>query len=448
MLSSLTEPEQIRYRQDVLRDCLQQRGPVREIYDLAVRAISEQKSFRLGIFGERPESLLRRSIDVLGMFVGVLRELRGLGELHGDRFASPGFVRFFDMVRAELDDDYLATVAGHLKALRFRNGVLLSARLGAANQGVGYVLRTPRPENGGGLLRRAPVKRPTFSLTIPDRDESGFTALAELRDRALGPVADALTQSADHVLDFFRGLRAELGFYLGCMNLDDQLGRAAGPRCFPEPRSGAPLRMSARGLYDPCLSLRLREGVTDNDLAADAKPLIMITGANQGGKSTFLRSLGLAQLMMQCGMFVTAASFSATVAERVFTHYKREEDATMAGGKLDEELDRLSDVVDCISAGSLLLCNESFASTNEREGSEIAFEVLRAMVGAGVRVVFVTHLFDVASRIHDQGSDGVLFLRAERRSDGQRTFRITEGEPLPTSYGRDLYERMVAAGSR
>ncbi len=65
--------------------------------------------------------------------------------------------------------------------------------------------------------------------------------------------------------------------------------------------------------------------------------LLIITGANQGGKSTFLCAVGLAQVMMQCGMFVAAESFSANVCDGIYTHYKREEDASMRSGKLDEE---------------------------------------------------------------------------------------------------------------
>jgi DNA mismatch repair ATPase MutS len=55
----------------------------------------------------------------------------------------------------------------------------------------------------------------------------------------------------------------------------------------------------------------------------------MITGANQGGKSTFLRAMGQAQLMAQAGMFAPAQALSVSVCSGVFTHFKREEDATM-----------------------------------------------------------------------------------------------------------------------
>jgi DNA mismatch repair ATPase MutS len=171
----------------------------------------------------------------------------------------------------------------------------------------------------------------------------------------------------------------------------------------------------------------------------------MITGANQGGKSTFLRSIGLAQLMMQCGMFVPAESFRANVCDGIFTHYKREEDVSMISGKLDEELGRMSSIVDNLTPGSMVLFNESFASTNEREGSEIARQIVRALLESGIKVFYVTHLFDLAQRFYFAKMDTALFLRAERLADGQRTFRIVEGEPLPTSYGEDLYRRIFGA---
>jgi hypothetical protein len=56
--------------------------------------------------------------------------------------------------------------------------------------------------------------------------------------------------------------------------------------------------------------------------------------------------------------------------------------------------------------------------------------------------VFVTHLFDLAESFYRQQHDISLFLRAERRLDGQQRFKLVEGEPLPTSFGEDVYERL------
>jgi ABC-type nitrate/sulfonate/bicarbonate transport system ATPase subunit len=102
--------------------------------------------------------------------------------------------------------------------------------------------------------------------------------------------------------------------------------------------------------------------------------------------------------------------------------------------------------VPAIGDGALLLCNESFAATNEREGSDIAGEVIRAMVDRGATVVFVTHLYELARRLYERRGSEVLFLRAGREADGGRSFRLAEGEPLATGHGADLYRRTFPDG--
>jgi DNA mismatch repair ATPase MutS len=143
--------------------------------------------------------------------------------------------------------------------------------------------------------------------------------------------------------------------------------------------------------------------------------------------------------MMQCGMFAPAGFFRANICDGLFTHYKREEDVTMKSGKLDEELSRMSDIVDQARANALLLFNESFAATNEREGSEIARQITCALVEKRIKVVFVTHQYEFAHQLYDRGMENAIFLRAERQPDGARTFKVSEGAPLETSYGKDLY---------
>jgi DNA mismatch repair ATPase MutS len=190
------------------------------------------------------------------------------------------------------------------------------------------------------------------------------------------------------------------------------------------------------------LALTTKQKVVGNDVNADGRELVIITGANQGGKSTFLRSIGLAQLMMQAGMFVPAESFSANVCTGLFTHYKREEDTSMKSGKLDEELSRMSIIVDNIIPNSLILFNESFAATNEREGSEIARQITCALLDRHIKIFFVTHQYELAHGFHEKKLDNAIFLRAERKADGGRTFRVVEGKPLQTSYGKDLYRKV------
>lgn len=255
-------------------------------------------------------------------------------------------------------------------------------------------------------------------------------------------MANALAQSADHIHSFFNMLRTELAFYVGCLNLAGQLAQIGQPITFPLPVAPDETRHSFKGMYDVCLALTMKQQVVGNDVNADRKNLVIITGANQGGKSSFLRSIGLSQFMMQCGMFAPAESFCSNICEGIFTHYKREEDVSMKSGKLDEELRRMSEIVDSITSNSIVLFNESFAATNEREGSEIARQIICALSEKGIKVFFVTHLYEFARGFYEEKTEKALFLRAERQLDGKRTFKMIEGKPLQTSYGEDLYSRI------
>jgi hypothetical protein len=452
VLTSLTEPDAIIYRQHILADCQERASIVREMYAIAVEAIEGEKKV-WGWSSERyPQGALDRSVRVLDLLVGLLRKLRRLGDQHGGEFRSKGFTTLFTMLSTELNDEYLGIVATHLRRLKLRDGLLMSAELDRGNQGTHYVLRRPLREKSwmerliDWVKEALLLDRSGYTYRIPDRDESGFKALDELRNQGVGIVASALAQSTEHVLSFFNMLRLELGFYVGCLNLRDRLKAKGEPTCFPEPLPFCKPVLRARDMYDLCLSLSVKERVVGNEVSAAEKSLVMITGANRGGKSTFLRSIGVAQLLMQCGMFVPAESFCANVRDRIFTHFKRAEDASMNSGKLDEELSRMSALIDNLTPNSMVLFNESFASTNEREGSEISRQIVRALLEKGIKVFYVTHLFDLAHGFYVENANTALFLRAERLTDAKRTFRLIEGEPLPTSYGEDLYHRIFDGG--
>jgi DNA mismatch repair ATPase MutS len=453
VLASLRDRDTILYRQQILADCIEHPDIARRIYAIAVEAIEREKRIWGWFSTKYPESTLHHSTEVLQIFAELLPQLRTSADTHAPEFRSEGFKRLFTMLSTELNDEYLRTIGDHLQRLKFREGILMSAQLGEGNKGINYVLRKPRYVAHGWFDRlrsrmgQRSGEKNGFTYEIDERDEAGYRALSELRNRGIAQIAAALAQSIDHILSFFRMLRLELGFYIGCLNLRDVLLEKQEPFCFPVPIAEGQTVLNAQGLYDISLRLTSPNHIVRNAVTANGKALIVITGANRGGKSTFLRSVGLAQIMMQCGMFVPAESFSASLSQSVFTHFRREEDVTLKSGKLDEELSRMSGIVENLTPHSMVLLNESFASTNEREGSEIARQIVRALLEMGIKVLYVTHMFDLAHGFYRERKEEALFLRAERLPDGERTFRLLPGEPLPTSFGEDLYRRIFCEGS-
>lgn len=436
LLLGLADARAIVYRQQALADVVRNPETVKAVYGLALEAIVGRRRI-WGWHSDYVDSVLRSSVETLSLFFDVLKRLRQVADSDGGRFESEAFTSLFATIGTQLDDAYLTEVGEHLRELSFPEGERMRAALGAGLKGEGYTL-TRFPIGQRGWIQRLLRRKEKYSFEVAPQDEAGHRALSDLRNRSTRESAKALRESTDHILCFFTALRTELAFYIGCLNLMEALQSKGEPTCIPSvSQSGTSL--TARGLYDPSLAMKLKgQRVVGSDIAADGKPLIIVTGANQGGKSTFLRALGIAYVMTQAGLFVPAEEFSVGVATGIFTHYKREEDASMTSGKFDEELSRMSQIVSQIQPGCVLLCNESFSSTNEREGSQIGSEVIHALVASGIRICLVTHLFELAQTFR---SDSVepLYLRAQRGEDGLRTFRIVEGEPLPTSHGQDLY---------
>jgi MutS domain V len=438
----------IEYRQAALKDCLSNPKIVRQLYGLAVESAQRQKKI-WATFREYPSGLLDTSVQRMVAFVDVLKRLRAAADRHSSQFKSEAFSNLFAMLARELDDDYFSVVDRHLNRLKFRT-IVVSARLGKGVKGVGYILRRPLRDPGNWFIRawRAMFEeRPeSYSLYLAPRDEAGAQAMGELRDRGLGLAAEALAKSAEHISSFFRMLQTELAFYIGCLNLHERLLQLGAPFTFPSASGPHAPRFSCKELYEVCLALTANRRPVGNDIDADGKSLIIVTGANQGGKTTFLRSFGLAQLMAQSGMFAPAASLELNVVDGVFTHFKHEEDATMKSGKFDEELSRMNDIANSVTPRSLILFNESFAATNEREGSEIARQIVSALLEKPIKVVVISHQYDFAHGFFEKRLDSALFLRADRREDGRRTFKLLEGEPLGTSFGEDVYREIFSNG--
>lgn len=435
-----TDAGTIIYRQRVLQDCIDRPEATAELYALCTEALKTERSVYIGFVRENPRAILSRARTVLTQLVPYLQKLAGFAQREYPSVRSAGLKTLYSGLIEDLDEQFFTECQDHLHRLAFRDGVIIGRRLGPGNEGVDDLLHPPEKVP---LAERIGLpSRSALTYQIPARDEAGANELAAIQGRGLNQIANATAQAADFLRGFFETLQREIGFYLGCVRLHRRLTALGQPTCMPTLLDDDDDLVAGSELYDPHLPLAGERSVIRNDVPSGARTGIVITGANSGGKSTLLRAIGCAQLMAQAGMFVPARSWSIRVATTVLTHFAREEDSDMVGGRFFDELKRLSEIIGHMQPGGWILMNETFAGTNEAEAADLGTDLIGALRERGVPVILVTHNYDLAGRLVEQ-DPSLLSLRAERLESGQRTFRLLPNEPLPTSFGRDIYDRLA-----
>ncbi|MEM4778179.1 MAG: hypothetical protein QW062_01890 [Thermoplasmatales archaeon] len=437
----LSNLDDIKYRQDVIRDGIKNKDTIRKLYTKLNDTIDKARKQLFWLGSSSPEYSLYESISILKFYVSFLSYLREIAEANYKEFNSEGFQTLFINIINKFNENYLNEIVENLNRLEFPNGVKVSGKLGRDCELTELKLVKPESRRPWALnISRLSERKLTYVL--PERDESGFQELAGIKNKSLLPVTIALKSATDNLLNFVNSLLLELSFIIGCINLYEDLTMRGGAIIFPELRPTEEYALGFEGLYDISLFIKIKDKVVSNSLEPGHQKLIMITGANRGGKSTFLRSIGQSLIMMKAGMFVAAKKFVASIFTSIHTHFKREEEREMTMGKLDEELERMNLILDEVTKGSVILFNESFASTNAIEASQIAGGIISGLVEKGARVIYVTHIYELASQFLDRFSGDVRFLVAERLDTGERTFRIVEGIPTSTSYADDLFRKI------
>ena len=107
----------------------------------------------------------------------------------------------------------------------------------------------------------------------------------------------------------------------------------------------------------------------------------------------------------------------------------------------------MNQIIENLGERPLILLNESFATTTEKEGSVIAYDIIKALGEVGVKILTVTHLLSFAQKMYKESKEDpksqIEFLSAERKTGGIRTFKMIQHAPELTSFGLDLYEEIV-----
>ena len=149
------------------------------------------------------------------------------------------------------------------------------------------------------------------------------------------------------------------------------------------------------------------------------------------------------QFEARCAAYVLAKKYPLYAYEDIFTHFTRREDATMNMGKFEEELKRMEQILRGAKKNTLILLNESFATTTEVTAYQIAMDLMHTCLSEAVTVWMVTHITKFAKELYGEHPENVLFLSAGRTEENEIRFQMYEKVPGDTSYGLTLYEQMI-----
>ena len=192
----------------------------------------------------------------------------------------------------------------------------------------------------------------------------------------------------------------EVQFYLGYLDFTRPLKDAGLEFCYPQV-SADDKQTDVAGAFDLALAAKLGprfKDVVSNDFRLSGQErIIVVTGPNHGGKTTFARMAGQLHYLASLGLPVPARRARLFLADHVFTHFEREEDLATLRGKLADELVRIHDALAAATGGSLLVMNESFSSTTLRDATYIGERILAQMTELGLLGVYVTFVDELAS---------------------------------------------------
>lgn len=404
--TSLLDADAVEYRQDVFSDLAQQ-----DVMG-AIRSFSLAMDARLEIVEEVRHShhhLQQQSLSLevikaycdatstlaatLGSITLTSRALRGLRRTLISLVNSEPFTTAEETVAALRQE-----TAAVRCTVRFRGPRVTVTRFdGQADRGADVRSAFARFRQG---VPGTSAGTEAGSLRLSGVESQILMGVAALHPELFAARAAFVAQHGEHVDPAVGRFHAEVQFYLAWLELIRPLRDAGLPFCLPrvERVAGA---VTVEGGFDLALamsSVAAGRSVVGNDFAlSGSERMLVVTGPNNGGKTTFARMVGQLFHLVGLGVPVPGRHAQLPLTDAIFTHFEQEERSSTQAGRFLDELQRVRAILQDATGSSAVILNESFSSTNLSDALQVATEVVRALLERGCIGVYVTFMDEIAS---------------------------------------------------
>jgi DNA mismatch repair protein MutS len=426
----LCDPADVVYRQEVFRD-LADAGLRHEVlaFSRSMQRVRERsrradairnplQAQRLGLDGASTYcaavSDLARALERRAL---ASRALRDVAAYLRDHVRSPAFTALHDDV--ERLERRLETVTYRLTILEDRVRVRPASRQHDYGEAVERTFRKFR-------RRAAPqaVAEPGDRIDMNHVEAIILDMVARLHPQVFGELEAFAARHGAYADPVVELLDREMQFYLAYLEHAQRFEGMGLRFCLPEV-SASDKEVFAHEAFDLALAGKLLQDegtVVPNDFRLDGpERILVVTGANQGGKTTFARMFGQLHYLAALGCPVPGRAARTFLFDEILTHFEREEDLRTLQGKLQEELMRLRTLLDRTSPRSIVIMNEAFSSTATVDALELGRETLERLLevdAIGIYVTFVDELSSLEARIAS------VTATVDPVEPSRRTFRI------------------------
>ena len=396
----------IRYRHEVFRDFENQTAAdcVRS-FASTMQTMRSQLVHADKLYYARQKQ--RWLLDAVHLYCGAVRQLAG--DLALADFRSNGFVEFRQYLDSYIGSKDFSAVETETQRIGADLGAIRYS-LHIEGKRVTVSNYSPEPDYGADVLetfekfRQGTTKEYRFSSrSNPDMNH----VEAAILDRVAGvypEVFSSLEEYCGRYRTFLNPAVArfdrEVQFYLAWVEYTQRLRKAGLSFCLPvvSDRSKEAFACDA---FDLALAERLShenaEVVTNNFSLTGPERIIVASGPNQGGKTTFARMFGQLHYLASIGCPVPAREAKLFLCDRLLTHFEKEEDVGNLTGKLEDELLRIHRILESATPNSILIMNESFLSTTMNDALVLSRRIVGRIIELDMLCISVTFLDELAT---------------------------------------------------